>query len=1123
MIVRGCRTGFKPRHAAAATDVAAALAQLPPFLVPSFASDGQRPSRVHGGGPGSSAGQKRTVFKQASAAPTSTTSSSSRRAFICGSSLTTTSSRSRTPATTCAPHPRRASSLAAVRPPPPSSARPAGKGKERAPPSEGHVAEGQDVEEGQETEGAGSAVGGSSGADSARSAVPAPSSQDAQRNGLEREAASSGTSTTSRAVDTPAAPPTSRKELMRIATELPRRPTRDEFRDARARLKAFDALDDTAVVRALGSAAIRARLDNDALRLAHECAKLVAARRPAEAKAAIVAMYEQLIAALERARRWDSVVAFTNDALALGVISHFVLARRIRALHESRRYVDAIATFSLFSCHELEPDWRDYDEVISAHLLNGELAKAQDLLADKVRKGLRTTAQTCLALIGGMVQYGGNRVMEERLLEQASDDDLAKRRAMRQDPRVLNKVLSVRAARGALADALAILPRFDLAQYPSDLVEAILSLSPPSPSADDPRPSAFADPHWRPPPDASTIVTLVGLVLRQQQPQLARRLLVSSLGAGIRFNDFLAAAVVRTLLAQHNLDSAASFVEALSQGKATLGGTPLPALEPSVKVYELLLGGMLRYRGIPGANACFERLSSSSGSAMQVTEGMTRALVDHLALDSESEVGVSSSVLLKVKQMTSNKTRPSVAHLNTLLRAAWTRERRWQHDLDGPETPIENEFPMPDEPLPPERTKLDRAPPRPEASPSSSSSSSSQYVPREAELLVSSGGRHESSVSRLRASLADRDVRHDRDTSRHILRNDYLIRYIAAKWDYLQSHVVDLGIRPSFHHVAVLMRAYLRLGDAKGARLAMQYAVDDLGLEPHQAYYTTLIGGLARLGEYGAAVSVYADFRKTGLAHDRNLYAALAMLYARQRDVKGVERVFALMQEQVRARALVPQLQAQSLRLSSAAGRTAPTSAASSSASPPSSSSSSGGVGGTDIGAGLPSTLLTPYDPTLDALFLTILYRTLVSTNEYLAAQQRVHDAFARGLVPDRLLLHALQRTRKWIKWKENASRRVGGVRTSAVGRGRGAGAGLGGNAGEGELSLDELAEVKHLNALNITHARKMLRRMKPVVEKKELRSMLDYWRRAEKEPRPLGLGSRRDEEDEDDDLDGQD
>ncbi|GAA5927753.1 hypothetical protein JCM3775_006071 [Rhodotorula graminis] len=967
--------------------------------------------------------------------------------------------------------------------------------------------QGRGAEDGQKGE-AGGLVSGSSAGRPSRSAPPPPSCHEAQRSGAEHEPVHAGTSTTSNAVVVLAPRPASRKDLMLVAKELPRRPSRDEFRDARARLKALDALDDTAVVRALGAAAIRARLDNDALRLVHECAKLVAARRPADAKAAVVAMYEQLIVALERARRWDSVVAFTNDALALGVVSHFILARRIRALHESQRYVDAIATFKLFARHGIEPDWRDYDEVISAHLLNGELAKAQDLLADKVRKGLRTTAQTCLVLVGGMVQYGGNRIMEERLLEQASDDDLVKRRAMRQDPRVLNKILSVRAARGALADALAILPRFDLAQYPPDLVDAILSLSPSPATA--PHPPAVADSHWRPAPDASTIVTLVGLVLRQQQPQLARRLLVSSLGAGIRFNDFLAAAVVRTLLAQHNLDSAASFVEALSQGTATLGGTALPALEPSVKVYELLLGGMLRYRGIPGANACLERLSASSGSSMQVTEGMTRALVDHLALDSESEVGVSSSVLLKVKQMTGNKTRPSVAHLNTLLRAAWTRERRWQHDLDGPETPLESEFPMPDEPLPPERTKLDRAPPRPEAP-----SSSSQYVPREAELLVPSGGRHESSVSRLRASLADRDVRHDRDTSRHILRNDYLIRYIAAKWDYLQSHVVDLGIRPSFHHVAVLMRAYLRLGDAKGARLAMQYAVDDLGLEPHQAYYTTLIGGLARLGEYGAAVSVYAEFRKSGLAHDRNLYAALAMLYARQRDVKGVERVFALMQEQVRARALVPQLQAQSLRLSSAAGRTMPSSAASSSSqAPAAASSTSSGSSTVDPGAGLPSTLLTPYDPTLDALFLTILYRTLVSTNEYLAAQQRVHDAFARGLVPDRLLLHALQRTRKWIKWKENASHRVGGVRTSAVGRARGAGAGLGGRAGEGDLSVDELAEVKHLNALNITHARKMLRRMKPVVEKKELRGMLDYWRRAEKEPRPLGLGSRRDEED---------
>ncbi|BGP39042.1 hypothetical protein JCM10449v2_002980 [Rhodotorula kratochvilovae] len=863
---------------------------------------------------------------------------------------------------------------------------------------------------------------------------------------------------------------------MRMLVDLPRNPSREEFREARARLKAHDALDDTALVRALAAAAIRAKNDNDALRLAHECAKLVAERRPADDKAGTIAMYEQLVAALDRAKRWESAIAFTNDALTMGVVSHFILSRRLRALHERQRYVDAIATFGLLGRHGFKPDWRDYDETISAHLLNGELSKAQELLAEKARKGLRTTPQTCLALIGGMVPYGGNRVMEERLLEQASDEDLTNHLAMRQDARVLNKVLSVRAARGALPDALAVLSYYDLDRYPPDLVEAFLSLSPPAPLHVDTK-----APHWRPPPDAATMVTLVGVALRQQQPHLAQRLLVASRAADVEFNDHLAATVVRVYLAQHDLDAAERFVSAVSKGAARLGESVLPALEPSIKVYELLLGGMLRYRGIPGANACFEQLSRSSGSSMRVSEGMARALVNHLALESDSEVGVSAGVLMQIKQFTNNKTRPSVKNLNTLLRAAWTRERRLQHDFEGPEPTIEDEFPMPDDVLPGDRSRPKRPPPRPKPA--------AEYVSREAELLVSSGGRHETSVSRMRSSLADRDVRHDRDTSRHILRNDYLIRYITAKWDYLQTHVVDLGVRPSHHHVAVLMRAYLRLGDAKGARLAMQYALDDLGLEPHAAYYSTLISGLARLGEYRAAASVYGEFKATGLAHDRNLYAALAMLAARQRDVKGVERVFALMQEHVRSRALVPQLQAQALRLTSAAGR----------------SPSSGGI----AGDGLPSTMLTPYDPTLDALFLTIMYRALASTNQYLAAQERVHDALRRGMVPDRLLLRTLMRTRKWVQWKANAARRVGAVRTSAVGQQQVLG-------GEADLAPEELAKVKHLNALNITHVRKMLRRMKPVVEKKELRGMLEYWERAEKEPAPLGESRRGEEDDED-------
>ncbi|GAA6046375.1 hypothetical protein JCM3770_004889 [Rhodotorula araucariae] len=1026
MLVRRCPRGVKLCNHATATapDLDLALAQLPPFLVPSFAF--REIPRERQGGAGSAivgpavAGPAPTSRRATPLQPPTVWHSISASLLIARSAAAPSSANS-CRAYTVAPRIRQLPLDQGLQP-----ARTAGKGKGRA--AELNVG-----------------------------------SEPNMRIEGEEDVPQSLTPSSAQPTDTPS----NRKALMRLLNKLPRRPSREEFRDARACLKAHDALDDTALVRALAAAAIRSRNDDDALRLAHECAKLIAVRRPADLKAATTAMYEQLVAALDRAGRWDPAIALTNDALALGIVSHFILSRRIRALHERQRYIDAIATFRLLGEHGFEPDWRDYDEAVSAHLLNGELHQAQDLLAEKASKGLRTTSQTCIALLGGMVRYGGNRVMEERLLEQASQEDLESRKALRQDQRVLNKVLSVRAARGALPDALAVLAHYDFDRYPGDLVNAFLSLASPTPRHVTPHAS-----QWRPQPDAATIVSLVSIALRQQQPHLAQRLLVASQAAGVQFNDHIAACLVRVLLALHDLDAAERFIGDVSKGVAKLGESALPALEPSVKVYELLLGGMLRYRGIPGANACLERLSASSGSSMRVTEGMTRALVDHLALESDSEVGISAGVLMQINRFTANRMRPSVKHLNTLLRAAWMRERRLQHDFEGPETSIEDEFPMPNDLLPADRSRPRRLPPRPKPA--------AEYVSREAELLVSSGGRHETSVSRMRLSLADRDVRHDRDTSRHILRNDYLIRYITAKWDYLQTHVVDLGVRPSHHHVAVLMRAYLRLGDAKGARLAMQYALDELGLEPHAAYFSTLISGLARLGEYHAASSVYAEFKATGLAHDRNLYAALAMLAARQRDVKGVERVFALMQEHVRGRALVPQLQAQALRLTSAAGRSG---------------------GGLD-GGGLPSTMLTPYDPELDAIFLTIMYRALVGTNRYLAAQKRVHDALRRGLIPDRLLLRALMRTRKWVQWKAAAATRVGAIRTSAVGRQ----AVLG---GEAALAPEELAEVQHLNALNITHVRKMLRRMKPAVEKKELRGMLEYWERAEKEAAPLGESQR--------------
>ncbi|GAA5910809.1 hypothetical protein JCM5296_003376 [Sporobolomyces johnsonii] len=853
-------------------------------------------------------------------------------------------------------------------------------------------------------------------------------------------------------------PPTvsPRKELMRLIRRLPSDSSRADVLAVRSAIKERERLDDSAPVRALISHAFHRSFDDIAVRLLKESASLILARHPDSppSKAVVLSMFEDASRSLARRRQWASVISVTGAALARGITSPALLHIRMQALSERKRNEDAISTYDLFSEHKLEPDGRVYDEVITAHLRDANLKSAQELLAEKGEKGLRTTVQTCLSLLDGMVLFGGNRIMEEKML-MSPDLEVAPRRiAMSQSVRVLNKIMSVRAARGALRDALAVLNRFRLDAFPADLVQSFHSLVLPLDPANTPS-IAPPDPRlakWQPSPDLATIVILVGIALRQHRPDLAESVISQAYSLELGVNDHLVASIVRTLLAQHDLDAAEAFVFSLPRGEAHFGGHRYPTLEPSSSVYEVLLSGILRVRGLAGANACFRHLSETRQLSLKVTEGMTSALVDHLALDRLEKVGVSADVLVKVQRITQGGTRPTIENLNTLLKAAWASERLTRQEARLSGSSIEAQFPLPeDDDLPPPPNQPVHPPPI------------ATSLPPESELVArpppSSGyPAPPSSLSRIRDSIADRSIRHDGNTARHILRNDHLVRFISKKWEYFQSQVVDLGIRPTYHHFTALLRAYLLLGDIKGATIALRYALEEAGIEPHVALFSTMISGLARLGQHDAALQTYREMRAAGLEPDRNLFAALAMSCARQRDLAGLERVLDEVRRHVRAKAATPHPQILAQARAQARGS-----------------------------AAFPTTLVTPYDPRLDAVFVAILYRTLCATGRYLEAQEVVRSGLERGLVPDEVLLKVLMRTRKWLRWKGNRA-----------------------EAGGQEDPVPQREKVVALNAANVGKVRKMLRQMRPQQGKKELRELERYWERAEK-------GFLEDEEDEDD------
>ena len=847
------------------------------------------------------------------------------------------------------------------------------------------------------------------------------------------------------AVETKASPETDHAnpnlggQLVQLVSTLPPNATRQQILDVRLKIKSLDRLDDAGPIKALVALCIRRNYDDIALRLMHESAGLMLERRRSETKRTTLWMYVDAAQQLGRLKRWSVVVEVTNQALNKGLVSAPLLHMRMRALNRRSRYVDTIKTFDLYEEHDLPVDGSAYDEVIEAHLLNADLPKAQQVLAEKGDRGFPTTVQTCLTLFDGMALYGGNRIMEEKVLGDASEDELEEGRALRQDVRVLNKIMSVRAGRDAVRDAMALLDYFQLDLYPDGLFDRFRRLAFPAP---DSSPLLINDPvpnldHWKPRPDRSTIVSLVGIALRFRRADLASELLSSTHARSFQLNDHLIASVVRTLITEGSISAAEQFVFSLPLGRARFNDFEYPSYQPSSFVYESLLSGILRFRGLAGVNECFQRMTEAKQPPLKLTEGLMRALVDYLALEKMQKLGLSADLLVKVQKITSGRLKPTRENLNTLLKAAWMSERLSLHEWTKMRKSIENEFPIP-------ASGEGRKPPQ-------------RPLPSISQILARTkdpSTRRHDSLSRIRDSLFDRDIRHSSETAVQVLRNDHLIRFISAKWDYLQSQVLDLGVRPTYDHFTILIRAYLRIGDVKGANLALRYALNEVKIEPHIALYSTMISGLSRLGKHDLAFKVYEELRKTpGVEPDRQLFAALATSCARMRDLDGLKRILDEVRDLVsapRGRPVDPGFIKQAQVQTRARQRNSPS---------------------------IDHSLSVSYDPLQDPIFLTIYYRALNVTRRHLEAQQVMQSSLKQGLVPDRVVLNVLQQSGSWMRWKENKEK-TGGV-----------------------MMDKDREEMKTIWKENLDRVRQVVipARTKAKLGRKELEDMQVYWEKAER------------------------
>jgi pentatricopeptide repeat protein len=475
---------------------------------------------------------------------------------------------------------------------------------------------------------------------------------------------------------------------------------------------------------------------------------------------------------------------------------------------------------------------------------------------------------------------------------------------------------------------------------------------------------------------------------------------------------------------------------------------------------------------------------------------MVSVIVDYLSADRNEETETSAELIVRLYQFTSGERKPTIRNLNQLLESAWKNERFKRTESNFSSLAGRRRSAL-------QRERQDLL-----ASaalfPSAVLDGNATGHDVETRSIIQAS--LTSASNRIRSSLVDRHIPSDRTSTQHQLRNDESFPSIGSMWDYLQTSILDRGMRPTHAHLAVILRAYIRLGDVEGAHQALGRAIDHLGVSPHVALYSVVIGGAAKLGQVERAMTVFKEMRDRGLQPDLGLYHALAMNYARRQDPKGVRAVWTQARDKLlslSSSSAAPHdllerpgsLTVEEARKASFDGSSDPRA---NSPTASSSSSSSAAPGG------LPDVVRATDEIALDPVFVSIYYRALVASRHVLEAQHLMKRKLDQGMRPDEATLRAVDRTRRHLRWKANQQQRGGG---GGDGGGGGIGGEVHGKVGTASSTMHTTGAgggggttelIKELNLDNLRRVKAAVRARRPQGKRalRELQQMEQYFQK---------------------------
>ncbi|SDA02903.1 BZ3500_MvSof-1268-A1-R1_Chr7-1g09157 [Microbotryum saponariae] len=668
------------------------------------------------------------------------------------------------------------------------------------------------------------------------------------------------------------AEPANRSELLRAIHQAPVSDWGDnalysllELKNHTRRLERLDDIAPVAALSTLGIAAGQPTFSLQLLRNSMDAILLRYGNDPKEAIRKVSKLVEQPLRRLRHDKSFATALSVTNPALARNCFTPVVLKNHLRALYELDRYPEAIRAFHMFEEHGLEPDAASWDDYVGAHLHHSDVQTAQAVLAEKIERGHGTTSNTVLTLLDGMYRYGGSRVMEDRALEDVTPEALKRSQAVSQDVRVLNKIIAARFARRDAAGALQVFQRyFDVSpELRSRVAEAFTIYSPDSQISFD---------HYQPTPDLATLAIITKALARTRQFETALSFIVEESQQptlGLVIDDHTIAVIVLCLVERqpNGLAEASRFLQALphGEGRVELVGSAsrtvnFPRFEPSGMAFETLLAATLRQTGLTGAKSLLERLvETHSNGSVSVSEGTITILVEYLA-QQVGQIVEAASLIIRLWELSSDRgnQRPSLKNVSALLRGALQSAK-------NKSMPSRDAITLTRAVLPPNLLP-----------PASDEESGRPY-----QSIIGPD------AAKIRASLVARVLQPDRTTSELLLETvspvNSMVNDTEHMWEHLQSSILSRGIRPTYRHLDLILRAYIHLGDPAGARRALDRGLNHLLIEAHPALYATLINGLTLCGDLDGALQVYAEMGDRGIDPNRRVYVALVIGFIRQR------------------------------------------------------------------------------------------------------------------------------------------------------------------------------------------------------------------------------------------------